>query len=356
MPLIIEGGTIPPLWAEKTNFVRNGLPRNATTPDCVRVALINNMPDPALEDTELQFFELLDIASEDVPVYLKLYSINEVPRTDRGERRLNSFYSSVNDLWNDHVDALIMTGTEPRSANLQDEPYWHKLGQVFDWAETNTVSTILSCLAAHAGVLYSDGIGRHRLPDKQFGVFDFEKSVSHRLTANSGDRVCFPHSRWNEVRAGELAACGYQVLTQSADGGVDCFVKKKKRSLFVHFQGHPEYSAQTLLKEYRRDIKRFLRNERETYPTMPKGYFNSESARCLNEFRSAAISDRREEIMERFPDAAIAFKLEKTWQSLATAIYRNWIHYVVSEKGKVLAFPAMAAACTQAPRRRSARP
>jgi hypothetical protein len=32
------------------------------------LALINNMPDPALEDTELQFFELLDAASGDVPV------------------------------------------------------------------------------------------------------------------------------------------------------------------------------------------------------------------------------------------------------------------------------------------------
>ena len=70
-----------------------------------------------------------------------------------------------------------------------------------------------------------------------------------------------------------LAACGYIVLTQSAEGGVDTFVKKKKRSLFVHFQGHPEYGAQTLLKEYRRDIKRFLRGERETYPSDAKGLF-----------------------------------------------------------------------------------
>ena len=56
-----------------------------------------------------------------------------------------------------------------------------------------------------------------------------------------------------------LTQCGYLVLTQSAEGGVDSFVKKKKQSLFVHFQGHPEYGAQTLLKEYRRDIRRFLK-------------------------------------------------------------------------------------------------
>jgi homoserine O-succinyltransferase/O-acetyltransferase len=53
------------------------------------------------------------------------------------------------------------------------------------------------------------------------------------------------------VQADALGDSGYFVLTQSAEGGVDTFVKKKKQSLFVHFQGHPEYGAETLLKEYR---------------------------------------------------------------------------------------------------------
>jgi len=34
----------------------------------VNLALIKYMPDSALEDTELQFFELVDIASGDLPV------------------------------------------------------------------------------------------------------------------------------------------------------------------------------------------------------------------------------------------------------------------------------------------------
>lgn len=354
MPLIMEPGRVPPQWAERTS-ARGARHECAAggDGDGVRVALINNMPDPALEDTELQFFELLDTASGDVPISVKLYSINEVPRTDRGERHLNSFYSSVKDLWNDHVDALIMTGTEPRSANLQDEPYWNMLGQVLDWAESNTVSTVLSCLAAHAGVLHSDGIGRHRLPDKQFGVFDFEKTASQPLTANC-NRIRFPHSRWNEVRAGELAASGYQVLTQSVDGGVDSFLKKKKRSLFVHFQGHPEYGAQTLFKEYRRDIKRFLRNERETYPTMPSGYFDEAAARLLNEFHFQVISDRSEEAMGKFPKLA-SDSLQKSWHASAINIYRNWLQYVMSRKADFTIFPAaVAAVYHQSARKRSA--
>lgn len=38
------------------------------------------MPDAALEDTELQFFALLDDASGDLPIYLKLYPLTGIPR------------------------------------------------------------------------------------------------------------------------------------------------------------------------------------------------------------------------------------------------------------------------------------
>src|SRR5580693_4531507 len=318
MPLIIEGGRIPPRWAERTSYHQVGSDEGyGAGMDCVRIAFLNNMPDSALEDTEIQFFELLDAASGEIPVCLTLHSLSGVPRGERGEQHLNGFYFSTDDLLNSRFDAVIMTGTEPRQHDLRSEPYWSALTSVLDWAESNTVSTILSCLAAHAGVLHSDGIERHPLSDKQFGVFDFGKTANHQLTSGTAERVRFPHSRWNEVQADPLSACGYTVLTQSPEGGVDSFVKKKKRSLFVHFQGHPEYGAQTLLKEYRRDIKRFLRAERETYPSMPKGYFETSAASLLGAFREIALSDRREELMESFPEAVLGGNLKSTWRSSA---------------------------------------
>jgi len=354
MPLIIDGGRVPTRWAEKRSALPAGLGGGDSQPNCVRIALINNMPDAALEDTELQFFELLDDASDDLPVFLKLYSLTGVPRSDRGKPHVNEFYFGMDDLWNSQFDAVIMTGTEPRKPNLRDEPYWPALTNVLDWAETNTISTVLSCLAAHAGVLYSDGIDRHPLSDKQFGVFDFTMAAKHFLTSGTGEGIRFPHSRWNEVQADALTASGYVVLAQSAEGGVDSFVKKKKRSLFVHFQGHPEYSAHTLLKEYRRDIKRFLRKERETYPSMPKGYFDATATRLLTDFRDVALSDLGEELMEGFPEAALVGSLRKTWHSSAMSIYRNWLQYVVTKKAEVAAFPSMAALSDPNQRKRSA--
>ena len=355
MPLIIEGGRIPPRWTERKSCrpVGSGEGYGAGA-ESVRIAFLNNMPDSALEDTEIQFFELLDAASGEIPVRLKLHSLSGVPREARGEQHLNSFYFSTDDLLNSRFDAVILTGTEPRQANLRNEPYWSALTRVLDWAESNTASTILSCLAAHAGVLHSDGVNRHPLSDKQFGVFDFARASDHQLTAGYGERVRFPHSRWNEVRADELTACGYRVLTQSVEGGVDSFVKKKKRSLFLHFQGHPEYGAQTLLKEYRRDIKRFLRTERETYPSMPKGYFDAAGARLVSDFRDVALSDRSEKLMESFPEAALVGDLKSTWRSYATSIYRKWLQYVVSNKAEAAVFPAITVLHDSSPRKRSA--
>jgi homoserine O-succinyltransferase len=308
----------------------------------VHVALINNMPDPALEDTELQFFELLETAGSEIPIQVELFSLPGLRRGERALEHLAKCYSSTEKLLNRRFDGVIITGTEPKQPDLREEPYWSSLTTLFDWAERNTSSAILSCLAAHASVLHSDGIKRHPLEDKRFGVFDSRRMSNHELLDGVGDLVRFPHSRWNEVRADELTSCGYGVLTHSPEAGVDIFAKQKRASLFVNFQGHPEYGARTLLKEYRRDIKRFLRSERPTYPSMPHGYFDQRAAKLLADFRESAVSDTREEIIQNFPEADIACSLQKTWHSTAISVYRNWLQLIATRKSNRLAFAAVA--------------
>ena len=342
MPLIIEG-RVPTRWAEKHNPA--GLVDIfATDADCIRIAFVNNMPDAALEDTEMQFFELLNGAAGDTPVCVKLYSLPEIPRSARAQEHLSNFYFGVADLLNRRFDGVILTGTEPRQPDLKQEPYWHTLAGILDWAERNTTSTVLSCLAAHASVLHSDGISRRPLSDKQFGVFDYKKVSNHALTNRTPDVLRIPHSRWNEAPASALVSCGYTVLTESAHAGVDLFVKKKKQSLFVHFQGHPEYGALTLLKEYRRDIRRFLCRERETYPTMPHGYFDLGAVKLLNEFREHAQAQQDEKALTAFPEAAITGTLQKTWHSSANRLYRNWLQYVSANKAEESVFPPLTGA------------
>ncbi len=316
------------------------LHRAATTrsreskPTCIDIGLINNMPDAALNATERQFLALLRAAADDITIHLTLYTLPEVPRTDFGRDQV-SRYSDFRDLWKSHHDGLIVTGTEPRAADLRDEPYWESLTRVLEWAESHTYSTILSCLAAHAGILHIDGIARRPLGDKRFGVFECVRVSDHPLTAAAPSHLQMPQSRWNEIPEEALLACGYRVLTRSEDAGVDAFVKQRK-SLFVFFQGHPEYDATTLLLEYRRDIGRFLRRERDTYPPMPHGYFDEETVEALTALRERALLDRREELLAEFPTAMAAGKVTNTWRSTAESLYRNWLQYIRAQKQQKL--------------------
>jgi homoserine O-succinyltransferase len=345
MPIAIEGGRVPVLLKRSKAYepARTSADEsNDPSSDSLRIALINNMPDAALEDTELQFFELLSGAANDERVSLKLFSLPNVPRSDLGRQHLNNFYSGIGELFDSHFDAVIITGTEPKRPDLREEPYWTALVEVLSWAEENTSSAVLSCLAAHAGVLARDGIPRNPLSDKQFGVFEYKRESNHPLINGIGDSLRMPHSRWNEVGADALAAAGYQVLTQSTTAGSDLFVKQMKRSLFVHFQGHPEYSTRTLLKEYRRDIKRFLRRERETYPSMPHGYFDEVASRLLGDFQAKVLSNPREEALADFPEAAVTATIQNSWQASAATVYRNWLQYLQSKKSEHRADAAMA--------------
>src|SRR6266704_3120357 len=122
---------------------------------------------------------------------------------------------------------------------------------------------------------------------------------------------------------------------RSKEGGVDAFIKLR-RSLFVFFQGHPEYEANTLLLEYRRDVKRFLRGERETYPPMPRGYFDEETVGALTAVRARALSERREGLLEEFPSALLAGRVTNTWRPAAARVYRNWLLYLCAQKDRRL--------------------
>jgi homoserine O-succinyltransferase/O-acetyltransferase len=306
----------------------------AALANCVNIGLINNMPDSALISTERQLFDLLGGAAGKLNVRLHLYTMEATPRTDWGRDYVRRFYLGVNNLLNSNLDGLIVTGAEPKAARLTEEPYWGSFQQVMDWAEENTLSTVCSCLAVHGAVLHFDQIERHPLPRKCIGIFTQTKIADHPLMVNVPSNLRIPHSRWNDVYEGSLVESGYRILTKSAKIGVDCFVKRHSKSLFVYFQGHPEYEAQTLLGEYRRDIGRFLRREAENYPAMPKNYFDRDAVEMLVAFEREALSDRQPDLFASFPADRLARDLRNTWHSAAKQIYRNWILYLSALKNR----------------------
>jgi homoserine O-succinyltransferase len=302
---------------------------------CITIGLINNMPDSALEATERQFISLLNAASDGMQIRLSRYMMPDVPRQESARRYLNTFYDSVEDLWESRLDGLIVTGREPLTANLMDEPYWKSFTRVVDWAQSNTHSAVWSCLAAHAAILHLDGITRVKRNDKLCGVFDCIRATDHRLTAGTPARFRLPHSRWNGVLEDELTSCGYRVLTRAGDAGIDTFIRQQ-RTLFVFFQGHPEYESDTLLREYRRDVGRYFKGEADQYPSVPRSYFDSNLVDALTALQERAVCERNGELLLEISNVLGERTIANTWSSSATSVYKNWLDYICAQKERTL--------------------
>ncbi|WP_158816791.1 homoserine O-succinyltransferase [Methylocapsa sp. S129] len=336
MPVTVE--RLPPTGVAQLGNMRERRVRRGTIRDrgkTIEIGLVNNMPDAALLATERQFFSLLDAACGSTDVRLHLFALRDVPRSDEARGALARTHQDAGQLRSKRLDALIVTGAEPVAPTLAKEPYWRALTALIDWADSNTVSTILSCLAAHVGVQHFDGIERQPLPAKCSGLFAFETVARDKLVSDLSSGVLTPHSRRNGLSQQDLVDRGYQALTYDSEIGVDIFIKQKQ-SLFVFLQGHPEYEDDSLAREYRRDMNRFLRGEQDALPAIPHAYFPVQVERALAAFAERAWLERRPELMAAFPDAGGFGPGHAPWRKSAIQLYRNWLDIIAERKAALL--------------------
>jgi homoserine O-succinyltransferase len=318
--LIVSPGLAPTQLRREDKF---GHPGHADVD--LTIGLVNNMPDAALQATERQFMRLLRQAAGDIRIDFHCFSLPSVTRSQTSQWRVKTQYTDIAELGRLQLDGLIVTGAEPVAATLPEEPFWQALTEMIDWAQANTRSAIWSCLAAHAAVLHLDGIERRRLDTKCSGIYDCAKVTDNWLTADVPSPLKIPHSRLNGLRAGDLAARGYQLLTASPEAGVDIFAKQLG-SQFVFFQGHPEYDALSLEREYLRDISRFLAGQRDAYPALPVGYFDAETEQRLASFGQRARAERRPGLSAELPDRTL--RHDNAAGAAATAVFKNWLGYL----------------------------
>lgn len=296
------------------------------------IGLVNNMPDGALKATERQFMRLVQAAAGKTRVRFHCFALPSVARSMTAKDHIDKRYSDIAELDRLQIDGLIVTGAEPTAPTLPKERHRREFTDLIDWAKTNTRSTIWSCLAAHAAVLHLDGIERQRLPQKCSGVYDCARVAEDPFTCELPSSIKISHSRLNEVREKDLAARGYRILTKSQEAGVDIFTRDYD-SRFVFFQGHPEYDALSLQREYMRDIARFLSGERDDYPAIPASYFDAETEEVLVKFGRRAHAERKAELAAELP--GLTLRPGTPAGGAATTIFQNWIEFLGEDTGAV---------------------
>jgi homoserine O-succinyltransferase len=84
--------------------------------------------------------------------------------------------------------------------------------------------------------------------------------------------------------------------------------------------------------EYRRDVKRYLKGEMETYPWLPVDHFDAETERSLREIESKARGAGRERLLGEVSAVLAGARIQNTWRAAGSLIYRNWLEHLNARK------------------------
>ncbi|WP_363348901.1 homoserine O-succinyltransferase [Methylocystis echinoides] len=292
----------------------------------LEVAFVNNMPDAALSATEAQFARLVRAGAAGRAVRWRCYALPGLDRSEKARRYLARSHEAIEALYRRGADAVIVTGSEPRAERLEREPYWPHIQRLVDWAREHTRAAIWSCLAAHAATLHLSGIERRPETRKMSGVLQFTNYAPEWSGERAGTRIV-PHSRCNGLDRDALERYGFQIGSNSDVAGVDMFWRREP-SLFVFLQGHPEYDADTLAKEYRRDVLRFLDGAQSTYPAQPERVFDAALSARLDELtariRCGCVADANRTLESLLAGQSYG----APWKEDAIALYRDWLSTV----------------------------
>lgn len=296
----------------------------------LHIGLLNMMPDAALRATERQFMRMITSCNQIAQFYIHPFSIDGIERGESAQAHIERYYENFEEVRQQGLDALIISGANPSKAELTDESYWPGVVEVFEWAKQNVTSILCSCLASHAAFKQFYGIERHLMSDgKLWGVYSHRISEpAHPLVSNINTRFDVPHSRFNEITHRQLSEAGFKVLIESATAGVHLAVSD---DLFreVYLQGHPEYNFNSLLKEYKREVMRFYDDQRSDYPPQPVNYFTKPAQPLLNQYRKQVIEAKTgQQKMPEFPEANLERYVDNTWWDTGKAVFNNWLGLV----------------------------
>ncbi len=291
-------------------------------PPALVIGLVNNMPPGAYHSMEAQFAGLLHEAAAltGVPVQLRCFA------THAG---MHGVCDGLDSLWHQDLDAVIVTGIQPVATGITDEPIWPTLVKLVEWAASRTKASMWSCLAGQAAVYHLDGVARRRLPRKLSGVFRCEAAVETGVMQGAPSHWLTPHSRYNVLDSGELERTGYRILSTGPGRGADIFEKQAGHSRFMILQGHPEYGADTLMREYRRDARQFLAGA-GIAPELPVGYFDAVTQIHATELHARILERQGGDVLAAL-DIVAASPPPAIWRDAAVRLYVRWLQLLAGE-------------------------
>jgi homoserine O-succinyltransferase len=300
----------------------------------LHVGLLNMMPDAALLVTEKQYMRLIGACNRITQIYVYPFSVPGLARSEEARAHIKAYYADFEALKETGLDALIISGANVTNPSIDLEPFWEPLQEVIEWAADHVTSILCSCLATHALVKHLYGIDRQPFEHKLWGVYRHRVcDRKHPLTQDVNTRFDAPHSRWNDIPRSAWDSADLRVLAESEAAGVHLATSADGFRI-IYFQGHPEYDRNSLLKEYKRELGRFLAGELDALPPDPEHYMTPESDHLAETYLRDVLAARAHGKDEPgFPEASIDDQLDNTWGDTGRALFNNWLGLVYQLTG-----------------------
>jgi len=295
----------------------------------VHIGFLNMMPARAVIATERQFLRLASAANE-YYVHIHPFTVDGLDRHGDILEYMQDAYDSFSQIQSRELDGLIMTGANPGEAELKTEAFWPQYEQVIYWAQRNIPTIMCSCLATHAVLQALHGIERTRCePGKRWGVYSHNLlNNTHHLTQGIDSVFETPRSHVFEMKAKQLADCGIEVLATSKEADFHLAVSEDGFK-WIFLQGHPEYDAISLLKEYKREVHRFVDFQISDYPDYPLNYFSRDARNELTAYKNDVIRARDNGLrIPELPEPKITDSLRNTWSEQGKILFANWIRKI----------------------------
>lgn len=229
----------------------------------LKIAILNLMP--LKEETEVQLLRVLSNTPLQIDIIL-LQTASYQP-THTSQSHLNMFYQTFDDIKDQKLDGMIITGAPVEFMDFEQVEYWEELTNIMEWTKTNVTSTFHICWGAQAGLYYHFGVRKIILPKKVSGIY--RHRVNNRkvqLVRGFDDVFLAPHSRNTESSPEDIRTHEELVVLAESDEVGDLIVMTKDgKQIFV--LGHLEYDRLTLDKEYKRDMAKGLNPENHIITT-----------------------------------------------------------------------------------------
>lgn len=256
------------------------------------VLILNLMPTKIVTETQL----LRKLSNTPLQIEVELLKTASYVPHHTDPTHLDTFYRTFDEIKERKFDGMIITGAPLDYIKFEDVDYWGEVCGIMEWCRTHVHSTMHLCWGAFAGLYYYYGIPKVDLPEKLSGVYEHYVVKKNSPLFRGFDDVFYaPQSRATSVRAEDvLAVDGLELMAVSEEAGVTIVKTEDSRHFFMTC--HPEYDANTLAEEYRRDFAKGMN------PKIPCNYFPEDD-----------------------PEQAPVVR----WRSTGQLIFSNWLNYYV---------------------------